>query len=85
MNRESTSDEGQLAGSVAIPHDEAGVKVAPELVPGGVGRKSAFMTTRWSVVARVGADDKGVGHMALSELCAVYWSPLYAYNVRQKP
>jgi RNA polymerase sigma factor (sigma-70 family) len=38
-----------------------------------------FMTTRWSVVVRAGGSDARTGQLALSELCAAYWSPLYAY------
>lgn len=37
-----------------------------------------FATTRWSVVLAAGARD-GDGRAALSELCAVYWYPVYAF------
>lgn len=40
-----------------------------------VSRPNAyFVTTHWSVVLKAGNDTA-----ALSELCRVYWSPLYAY------
>jgi RNA polymerase sigma-70 factor (ECF subfamily) len=40
---------------------------------------SAFRTTRWScVLALRGANDV-LARRALEELCATYWSPLYAY------
>lgn len=39
----------------------------------------AFAGTRWSLVARAGADDTETARKALSELCSIYWYPLYAF------
>ncbi len=39
-----------------------------------------FQTTRWSLIVRAGAGgDQVERQRALSELCAQYWPPLYAY------
>jgi len=42
-----------------------------------------FHTTRWSLVARSGADDRATAQRALGELCELYWYPLYAFVRRQ--
>lgn len=50
--------------------------------PFEAGRRS-FATTRWSMVLAAGGDTSvGSGH-ALEELCAQYWTPLYAYARRR--
>jgi RNA polymerase sigma factor (sigma-70 family) len=42
-------------------------------------RRSAFVTTHWSVVLTAGRNDTTRAHEALSHLCETYWYPLYAY------
>ncbi|MBL8821629.1 MAG: sigma-70 family RNA polymerase sigma factor [Planctomycetia bacterium] len=42
-------------------------------------RPVRFATTRWSLVAAAGKSDQSKKQDALSELCARYWPPLYAY------
>lgn len=46
---------------------------------GAQAQNPAFAGTRWSLVARAAADDTEVAGKALSELCAIYWYPLYAF------
>jgi RNA polymerase sigma-70 factor (ECF subfamily) len=41
--------------------------------------KMAFTGTHWSVVLAAKDSNPEVAHAALSELCRVYWYPLYAY------
>lgn len=43
----------------------------------------AFHTTRWSLVTRSAAADPVTAQKALSELCELYWYPLYAYLRRR--
>ena len=38
-----------------------------------------FVTTHWSMVIRAGGEDTTAAHGALSELCRIYWFPLYAF------
>jgi RNA polymerase sigma factor (sigma-70 family) len=42
-----------------------------------------FRTTHWSAVVRAGHGDSNEAHAALSELCQVYWYPLYALARRE--
>jgi RNA polymerase sigma factor (sigma-70 family) len=42
-----------------------------------------FRTTHWSAVVRAGHGDSNEAHAALSELCQVYWYPLYAWARRE--
>jgi RNA polymerase sigma factor (sigma-70 family) len=42
-----------------------------------------FRTTHWSAVVRAGHGDSDEAHAALSELCQVYWYPLYALARRE--
>jgi RNA polymerase sigma-70 factor (ECF subfamily) len=49
---------------------------SPSAAPAGGPR---FLTTHWSVVIRAGVDDTADAQAALSELCGVYWYPLYAF------
>lgn len=42
-----------------------------------------FVSTHWSVVLRAGRSDSPEALSALSELCRIYWFPLYAYARRQ--
>lgn len=42
-----------------------------------------FRTTRWSLVARAGAEDSAERRRALEDLCRAYWRPLYAYLRRR--
>jgi RNA polymerase sigma-70 factor (ECF subfamily) len=79
MNKDDSIEVGRSACSVTAPNDGLGVKASPESAAGGAYRGGAFMTTRWSVVVRAGVGDTGVGHVAFSELCSAYWTPLYAY------
>lgn len=46
-------------------------------------RDAAFLTTRWSVVARAATPGSPDAREAMAELCRAYWWPLYAY-VRRK-
>ena len=38
-----------------------------------------FLTTRWSVIAQAAAPLQPQQQMALQELCAAYWMPVYAF------
>jgi len=38
-----------------------------------------FETTRWSVILRAAGADNDAAQKALSEVCTLYWFPLYAY------
>ncbi|MDB6071263.1 MAG: hypothetical protein JWL81_2434 [Verrucomicrobiales bacterium] len=40
---------------------------------------SAFVTTRWSIVARAGLEDKDCRHEALEALCRCYWKPVFVF------
>jgi len=42
-----------------------------------------FGTTQWSLVLAVRTDDPDRARAALSELCRIYWYPLYAFARRQ--
>jgi RNA polymerase sigma factor (sigma-70 family) len=42
-----------------------------------------FLTTQWSVVLAATGDDSGAARTALSDLCASYWYPLYAFERRR--
>ncbi len=42
-----------------------------------------FATTHWSVVLAAGADSSGVSQRALSQLCGLYWFPVYSYLRRR--
>lgn len=46
------------------------------------GRRS-FATTRWSLVLRASEREEDAAQRALSELCTLVWSPLYAYARRR--
>ena len=46
---------------------------------GGAG---AFAGTRWSIVVKARSKDWDVAGKALSELCSIYWYPLYAFARR---
>jgi DNA-directed RNA polymerase specialized sigma24 family protein len=56
---------------------------AEEIEGGEIVRRTRFVTTRWSVVARAGGVETPQARKALSELCAVYWYPLYLYIRRR--
>jgi RNA polymerase sigma factor (sigma-70 family) len=45
-------------------------------------RNPRFLATRWSVVQRVRDENPEVAQAALTELCQIYWYPLYAYMRR---
>ena len=40
---------------------------------------SSFATTHWSLIVCAGEKDRPAAHQALSDLCARYWYPLYAF------
>ena len=40
---------------------------------------TSFHTTRWSAVLAAGSEDAPSARAALSDLCAAYWQPLYAF------
>ena len=42
-----------------------------------------FTTTRWSLVLAAGRHPSPASRTALSELCGLYWQPLYGYARRQ--
>jgi DNA-directed RNA polymerase specialized sigma24 family protein len=44
---------------------------------------SSFHTTLWSVVLRAGGPDDALKHSAMSELCRLYWKPLFVFCLRQ--
>ena len=48
----------------------------------GAGQQR-FATTRWSLVLAAGATPSAQADVALAELCADYWYPLYAYVRRR--
>lgn len=48
--------------------------------PGPLAAPAAFLTTRWSVVARAGEAESAD---ALAQLCRGYWYPLYAFLRRR--
>jgi len=50
----------------------------PPEIPDDAGRRH-FATTRWSLVLAAGASHRTDAQVALNELCATYWYPLYAY------
>ncbi len=50
--------------------------------PAGGGRRG-FATTRWSLVLAAGESGSEGSKIALEELCAQYWYPLYAYARRR--
>jgi RNA polymerase sigma factor (sigma-70 family) len=43
------------------------------------GKPTAFPKTRWSLIASLGDVDERSASEALSELCDLYWYPVYAY------
>jgi len=45
--------------------------------------EAAFTTTHWSVVLNAAEAESPQAHAALSQLCEVYWYPLYVYIRRQ--
>jgi RNA polymerase sigma factor (sigma-70 family) len=45
--------------------------------------EAAFTTTHWSVVLNAAEAGSPQAHAALSQLCEVYWYPLYVYVRRQ--
>lgn len=55
---------------------------AAEPHPGGGSRE--FLTTQWSLVIDAGDTESPRAAGALESLCAIYWSPLYAYLRRQQ-
>jgi len=52
---------------------------------GGTRAKSHFLTTRWTLVCRAGAEQLSADdeRQALEELCRAYWYPLYVFVRRR--
>jgi RNA polymerase sigma-70 factor (ECF subfamily) len=42
-----------------------------------------FATTRWSLIRAAGRDDESASRRALSELCELYWFPVYSFVRRR--
>ncbi len=55
--------------------------MTPDSDKAGSEGKGGFMTTRWSIVLSAGAGtEKTPGaHDALSQLCRIYWRPIFAF------
>src|SRR5207237_1899305 len=49
----------------------------------GLGARSLFTTTHWSVVLNAADSSAPGAQEALEKLCRTYWYPLYAYVRRQ--
>ena len=49
----------------------------------GAGTSDHFATTRWTLVLNAGNGASGSSRVAMAELCALYWYPLYAF-IRRK-
>jgi RNA polymerase sigma factor (sigma-70 family) len=47
--------------------------------------KVPFRTTRWSVVAQAQNPDSDEARTGLTQLCQIYWYPLYAFIRKQSP
>jgi RNA polymerase sigma-70 factor (ECF subfamily) len=47
------------------------------------GGAAQFLTTRWSLVASLGQSDPPRARAALTQLCELYWTPLYAFLRRR--
>lgn len=63
---------------------DADVSPRPEPAAGPAPRaKSAFPTTRWSLVLHAGGGSESQIRAALEVLCRQYWVPLYAYVRRE--
>jgi RNA polymerase sigma factor (sigma-70 family) len=48
-------------------------------VANGGERREGFQETAWSVVIAAGAETPARAHAAMTELCRIYWRPIYAY------
>src|SRR5215475_15262932 len=75
-----------LATQLPVTYCYLLVKTAP--VPPGSGTESRFelfASTRWSMVLEAGNSATVSAHAfnALSELCQIYWRPLYSFLRRQ--
>jgi len=75
-----------LATEPRVTYCHSLVKTAP--VPPGGGAESryeSFAPTRWSIVLEAGNSATVSAHAfnALSELCQIYWRPLYSFLRRQ--
>jgi RNA polymerase sigma-70 factor (ECF subfamily) len=55
----------------------------PERETTNVAGAAAFRTTHWSVVLAAGHSGTAEAHVALEQLCRIYFTPLYAYLRRQ--
>ena len=47
------------------------------------GSVEAFLTTRWSVIDKIGADDDTPDHALINELLKNYWKPVYCFLRRK--
>jgi RNA polymerase sigma factor (sigma-70 family) len=45
----------------------------------GRSKFKPFPTTQWSLIVRAGGSDPVERHQALSEICTLYWLPVYAF------
>jgi len=52
-------------------------------VPSDPDHHRRFATTRWSLVSAAAGENADAARAALSELCELYWYPLYAFVRRQ--
>ncbi len=66
----------------SMPPDPGG-RPGPAHEPAVPAADGAFHTTRWTVVLAAQDGRDSVAHEALSELCRMYWYPLYAFLRRR--
>ena len=75
-----------LATNAAVTYCRSHVKTSP-MPPRGEAesRYESFASTRWSIVLEAGDSATVSAHAfnALSELCQIYWRPLYSFLRRQ--
>ena len=48
---------------------------------GGNSASGAFPATRWSLIAGIRGTSEAVRKAALSDLCKIYWRPLFVYGL----
>jgi RNA polymerase sigma factor (sigma-70 family) len=74
-----------LATESPITYYHSLVKTAPVPRGGAESRYESFASTRWSIVLEAGNSATVSVHAfnALSELCQIYWRPLYSFLRRQ--
>src|SRR6516165_6472067 len=75
-----------LATKPRVTYCRSPVKAAPIPSRGEAeSRYESFASTRWSIVLQAGNEATVSAHAfdALSELCKIYWRPLYSFLRRQ--